>query len=80
MEVSLNILAIMSHMLSQLEKQRSVLFSIIYVQERKRVRESDTWWATRTNIELVHLQNHEVSCSWPYSVTCTIKSLLEGDL
>lgn len=63
MEVRLNILAIMSHTLSQLGKQRSALFSIVYVQEKKRVRESDTWWATRTNIEPVHLQNHEVSSS-----------------
>lgn len=49
-EVGLNILAIMSHTLSQLGKQRSVLVSIVYVQERRRVRESDAWWATRTNI------------------------------
>lgn len=56
------------------------IFHCICSREKEGERERCLVGHKDQHIELVHLQNHEVSSSWPYSVTCTIKFLLEGDL
>lgn len=56
------------------------IFHCICLREKEGERERCLVGHRDQHVEPVHLQNHEVRSSWPYSVTCTIKSLLEGDL